>query len=551
MSAASLAPAGAPRVALVTGGGSGIGQATCLSLAAAGYRVAILGRNQARLDETAQLIGEQAGAQAAALTCGADVTRAADVQSAVARVLDVWGRLDVLVTAAGILRAPGSPMRAVHQTEPSAWQQVIDINLLGTMLCAEAALPAMRAAGGGDIVTIASLAALRPLAYDAAYSASKLAVVEWTESLAAEVAAEFIRAQVVIAGPFRTDLAGQRWSGQASAAAAFPPPSRVADFIRYLVTRPRDVRLARPVIQPLAEWAAGVKSGVSAPPAPTATENQESRQPEASMGNAMGKLQGQVVLVTGAAGGIGRATCRAVAELGAAVVAADVDAVRLDDCLADIRQASTCDEAPLACGLDVRDEASVAALVAAIEERFGRLDALVHCAGVLRARGTPPKPVASTSLDEWNEVVDINLLGTFLLNRAVVPLLIKQRGGSIINVSSVSGLKGRAHDGAYCASKFGVIGLSQSLADEVRSYGIRVQALMPDAVDTPIWAQNHPLPPPGDALPPERVADLIAFMLTQPADTVLVGPVIAPLGARRRKLMGKSNSGGGARTEAE
>ena len=71
-------------------------------------------------------------------------------------------------------------MRAVHQTDPGAWKQVIDINLLGTMLCVEAALPALRAAGGGDIVTIASLAALRPLAYDAAYSASKLAVVEWT-----------------------------------------------------------------------------------------------------------------------------------------------------------------------------------------------------------------------------------------------------------------------------------------------------------------------------------------------------------------------------------
>jgi len=98
-----------------------------------------------------------------------------------------------------------------------------------------------------------------------------------------------------------------------------------------------------------------------------------------------------------------------------------------------------------------------------------------------------------------------------------------------------SDLTGRAHDGAYCASKFGVNGLTKSIADDVRSYGIKVLAIMPDAIDTPMWEQNHPVPPPGNALPPDHVADLIVFMLTQPRDTVLLDPVIVPLGARRRK----------------
>jgi 3-oxoacyl-[acyl-carrier protein] reductase len=139
------------------------------------------------------------------------------------------------------------------------------------------------------------------------------------------------------------------------------------------------------------------------------------------------------------------------------------------------------------------------------------------------------------TLDEWDEVIDVNLKGIFLTNRAVLPRMIEQREGTIINVSSTSGLTGRAHDGAYCASKFGVNGLTKSIADEVRSYGIKVLAIMPDAIDTPMWEQNHPVPPPGNALPPDHVADLIVFLLTQPRDTVLLDPVIVPLGARRRK----------------
>jgi 3-oxoacyl-[acyl-carrier protein] reductase len=148
--------------------------------------------------------------------------------------------------------------------------------------------------------------------------------------------------------------------------------------------------------------------------------------------------------------------------------------------------------------------------------------------------------LVEVTVDEWNDVIDINLKGVFLSNRAVLPTMIAQRSGTIINLSSVSGLQGRAHDGPYCASKFGVIGLSQSVADEVRSYGVKVQALMPHAVATPFWEQNKPAPMPGDALPPERVADLIVFILLQPEDTILVGPVIAPLGARRRRAPGKT-----------
>jgi NAD(P)-dependent dehydrogenase (short-subunit alcohol dehydrogenase family) len=135
---------------------------------------------------------------------------------------------------------------------------------------------------------------------------------------------------------------------------------------------------------------------------------------------------------------------------------------------------------------------------------------------------------------EWDEVIDTNLKGTFLSNHAVLPTMIRQRRGQIVNISSTSGRQGRAYDSAYCASKFGVIGLSEALAQEVLQYNIRVQVILPDAVDTPLWHQNGPIPRPAGALPVARVADLIVYLLKLPGDCLLVNPVIAPFRTRRR-----------------
>jgi 3-oxoacyl-[acyl-carrier protein] reductase len=137
------------------------------------------------------------------------------------------------------------------------------------------------------------------------------------------------------------------------------------------------------------------------------------------------------------------------------------------------------------------------------------------------------------STEEWDEVLDTNLKGVFLSNRAVLPTMIRQRKGNVINISSTSGRQGRAHDSAYCASKFGVIGLSEAVAEEVRQYGVRVQVVLPDAVDTPIWKQNGPVRP-EQALDAQRVADLILYLVNLPEDTIMLSPVIAPFRTRRR-----------------
>ena len=108
--------------------------------------------------------------------------------------------------------------------------------------------------------------------------------------------------------------------------------------------------------------------------------------------------------------------------------------------------------------IDVRREEDHARLVQATLERFGRIDALIVCAGILRKRGTAPKLAVDVGVDEWDDVMAVNLRGVFLANRAVLPTLVAQRSGLIVNLSSVQGLQGRAYDSAYCASKFGVIG---------------------------------------------------------------------------------------------
>jgi NAD(P)-dependent dehydrogenase (short-subunit alcohol dehydrogenase family) len=244
-------------------------------------------------------------------------------------------------------------------------------------------------------------------------------------------------------------------------------------------------------------------------------------------------LRSQVAIVTGGGSGIGRATCRALAEAGARVVVADVDREGLEETLAGLGAAPAGPH--LGRLVDVCREEDLAQMVSHTVEEAGRIDILVHCAGILRLPGSGPRLMAQTSTEEFDRVVGVNLRGTFLCNRAVVSTMIQQRSGQILNVSSTSGRKGRAFDSVYCASKSGVIGLTEALAEEVRVHGIRVQLILPDAVDTPLWDQNGRLRAPEWALPPERVARVIALMLALPPDTVLENVVVAPLRARKRK----------------
>ncbi len=238
------------------------------------------------------------------------------------------------------------------------------------------------------------------------------------------------------------------------------------------------------------------------------------------------QLENRVAIVTGGTVGIGKAVCRDLARRGAHVVVVGRNLSRARQVAGEID--ALADGGVLAFRGDVRSESDMEEMAQAVVRKFGRIDILVASAGILRPRGNSLKTLVQMSLTEWSDVIDTNLKGVFLSNRAVLPEMIGRRCGHIINLSSTSGLKGHAFDTAYCASKFGVMGLTKSLADEVRGYGIKVHALLPGAVDTPIWEQNGPLRRPDFALPAERVAELVLHMLVDAPDTTVVSPIIEP-----------------------
>jgi NAD(P)-dependent dehydrogenase (short-subunit alcohol dehydrogenase family) len=250
-----------------------------------------------------------------------------------------------------------------------------------------------------------------------------------------------------------------------------------------------------------------------------------------------GQLNEQVAIITGGGSGIGRATCVALAREGTRLVVVDIDQPHVQETLDEIEQQGQREIAENTLGLvlDVREERDMEKMASQTISRFGRIDILIASAGILRLKGSNPKPLVEMQTHEWDAILDTNLTGVFLSNRAVLPIMIKQRSGFIVNISSTSGRVGRAYDSAYCASKFGVIGLTEALAEEVNRHNIRVQAVLPDAVDTPLWEQNGPIPPPPNILPAARVANFIVYLLKLPDDTMLINSVIAPFPRTRRR----------------
>src|SRR4051812_8096738 len=184
----------------------------------------------------------------------------------------------------------------------------------------------------------------------------------------------------------------------------------------------------------------------------------------------MGRLEGKVAVITGAASGIGGATAERFAAEGATIAGIDVQPAE------DVETWSA----------DVRDEAALAGAVSEIASTHGHIDVLMNAAGVGSAGS-----VDVIDVEEWDRVLDINLKGTYLVSKHVAPHMVEQGSGAIVNVASIEGLVGFQGQAAYNASKGGVVLLTRNMAADFARQGVRVNCLCPGLIDTPLTAVLH------------------------------------------------------------
>lgn len=219
-------------------------------------------------------------------------------------------------------------------------------------------------------------------------------------------------------------------------------------------------------------------------------------------------LTDSVAIVTGGGRGIGHATALQLAERGAVVVVAARTGKELDRVLQKIAKAGG---TAMAVHVDVTEKASVSGLVAQTLKAYGRVDVLINNAGV-----AIHNPIERVLEEDWDRNIDVNLKGTFLCTQAVFSHMCARGSGHIVNVSSISGKNGHPQGAAYCAAKFGVVGLTQVTDAEGRPHGVKATVVCPGPVDTRMRWENHPSDDPVKLSQPEDVAAAILFALTQP-----------------------------------
>lgn len=230
-------------------------------------------------------------------------------------------------------------------------------------------------------------------------------------------------------------------------------------------------------------------------------------------------LKDKTIFITGAASGIGAATAKQCKTLGANIVATDIAAAD------DIKTASGGAEDDLVRTLDVSDTAAIDACVAEAISHFGQIDGLVNSAGI-----TGIGPAHQTSDEHWQKVMDIQLKGSFATARAIAPHMIEHQSGAMVNISSIYGMSGGQGGVAYNTAKGGILQLTRSMAADFGMFGIRVNAVSPGYIETPMttilegnwplrdrFISMHPLKRPGK---PEEVASAIAFLLSDAASFI-------------------------------
>jgi NAD(P)-dependent dehydrogenase (short-subunit alcohol dehydrogenase family) len=233
-------------------------------------------------------------------------------------------------------------------------------------------------------------------------------------------------------------------------------------------------------------------------------------------------LEGRVAVVTGAGRGIGRAIALALAREGARVALAARSNGELAAVAHELGQAGA---TTVAVPTDVRQEASLEALVGRILGEWQQVDVLVNAAGVAAFA-----PVTDSKLDDWDQMLAVNLRGAVLACRAVLPAMIARKQGTIISVGSVVTSRALPGSAAYTASKYGLLGFSRVLAEEMRPHGVRVGVISAGATDTPLWDAMPGAPPRERMLRADQVAEAALLMAALGPNATLEEVSLLPAG---------------------
>ena len=232
----------------------------------------------------------------------------------------------------------------------------------------------------------------------------------------------------------------------------------------------------------------------------------------------MAKLDGKTAVITGGGSGIGKAIAERFAEQGANVILAARDLDRLEAAAAQIGDAAT------AVRCDVTDESQIEALFAQVDEHHGPVDILVNNAGL-----AAPGPTHELDLKHWQHVISVNLTGAFLGSKHALKRMIPRKRGRILNIGSISGQMSRPHSAAYTSSKFGLDGLTRSMALDAREHGIAVSVLHPGNVDTDIWKGMREVAEIEGMVPLGDIADAALAIVAMEDGVNMLSSVILPI----------------------